>query len=164
MSATPEAIKLQETLKGMLPEEGYFLMGINEKTTTWARGVHNIARTKPINTVGIGERSAETLSAGQIGFFGNLNNCTKPENLNDFNLQPQMIVDEFDPKVRKLILGGKKTNKLGQIVIKMTAVIWREYTEEEKAEYEAKKATAQAVELGYAKQEEDIMASLIKGF
>lgn len=162
--ATPEALKLVDDLKELLPQEGYFLMGIHEKTHIWARGVSNIARIKPIDVKDYKEKSAETLSTGQIGFFGNLHNCTKPENLNDFNLAPTMVNDEHDETVKKLVLAGKKMNKLGQTVIKMTAVIWREYTEEEKAEYAAKKAQAQAIELGYTQTETDVIASLISGF
>ncbi|MGL4861799.1 MULTISPECIES: hypothetical protein [Bacteria] len=162
--ATPESLKLAETLKELLPNEGYCLMGIHEKTHVWARGINNLARTKPITVKDSQEKSAEILSTGQIGFFGNLHNCTKPENLNDFNLAPTMVDDEHDTTVKKLVLAGKKINKLGQTVIKMTAVIWREYTEEEKKEYEAKKAQAQAIDLGYTKSETDVIASLISGF
>lgn len=166
INPTPEALKLQEVLKTMLPEEGYFLMGLHERTTIWPRATRTdmLAKTKPVQELNTGERSAELLSTGQVGFFGNLHNCTKVENLNDFNMEPRLISDTVDPTVKKLILGGKRTNKLGQPVIKLTCIIWREYTPEEKAEYARKKELAQAAELGYAAPAMDIMTTLLNGF
>lgn len=163
---TPQALKLQEKLKEFFPEDGYYFMGLNEITRTWERGtpLDKVGSRKPLNVVATGERSAETLSSGQIGFFGNLHNCIKPENLNDFNMTPTLLVDERDQNVRKLLLGSQKTNKLGQVVVKIVCVIWREYTPEEKAEYAAKKAAAEAAELGYGTTQEDMMKSLMTGF
>lgn len=161
--ATKEAEKLVETLKELLPKDyGYCLLGLHEKTFTWDRGIKDITRAKFSKMTDTGERSAEELSRAQIGFFGNLNNCTKPENLNNFNLEPNIVVDQQDETFKKLILSGRSHNKLGQTVVRLTAIIFREYTDEEKCEIDDRKAKAMQTELGLSlPSQEDMLKDLI---
>lgn len=141
---TETAIKLVADLADKLPKDGYFLMGIHEKEMKWDRNIRDISRVSPTSVKNFGEKSSEDLSNAQRAFFGNLHTCTKPENLNNYNKGARIIPDESDPSISKLVLMGMKKNTLNQTVVKITAVLFREYTEEELEEVRAEKARQEA--------------------
>lgn len=147
--ATEGALKLVEDLKKILPQDGYFLMGVHEKEMKWDRNIKDISRVNPSSVKDFKEKSTEDLTFPQKMFFGNLHNCTKPENLNSYNKGARIIPDEIDPEVKKIVLMGIKKNTLNQTVVKATCVIFRDYTPEELEEAKEERARLEAKANGF---------------
>lgn len=126
----------------------YTILGLKSKTITYKRGAKTIHdRNKESERVYT--KSAEQFSASEFGFFSNLNDLSKPEILDDYVDSFVVIPDEVDPEARQLLMMRKTVNKLGQIILYKTALIFRPMSEEEKLALKAKEDIAEAEALGF---------------
>lgn len=144
-----KAEKIRELIQKNLPEgdTAYCLMGIRTKTSTYRVGVRsNFSRIKPEIEKDSGTISSEGMSIKQKCLFGNLNNLSNPDILENYIDVFNIIDYPIDPSAKQLIMMTKTTNKALQVVLEKMAIIFRPYTDEEKAEYEAKLEATKAME------------------
>lgn len=142
-----------EKVKGFFEEERYCLMGMEKKTITYPRGMSFLKTPQDkamIETTG--EISADKLSAKQHVLFSHLTTIDE-EKFPDL-IDARLIEDVKDPNAKNLILLSYRKNKLGQDVVTKVNVIFRYYTEEEKAEYLKKQEMKNAEMMGFATVDE----------
>lgn len=138
-----------EKVKGFFEEDRYCLMGMERKTITYPRGMSFLKTPQDKAKVeSTGEISADKLSAKQHVLFSHLTTIDE-EKFPDL-IGAQLIEDVKDPNAKNLILLSYKKNKLGQDVVTKINVIFRYYTEEEKAEYIKKQELKNAELMGFS--------------
>lgn len=161
-----KAEHLRTAIQSVIGEDyQYTILGMKSKTITYKRGakvIHN--RNK--DTERTYTKSVETFTANEFGFFSNLNDLSKPEILSDYVDAFTIVPDEVNKDAKQLLLMRKTVNKLGQIILYKTALIFRKMSEEEKAELKAKEEIAEAESLGFTINDtlDDTLKSLASSF
>ena len=154
-----------EKIRGFFTEEKYLLMGMEKKTLTYPRGMSFMKKQIEKAKIDVtGEISADKLSPKQHVLFSNLTTIDH-EKFPDL-IEANMIDDVKDPNAKNVILISYSKNKLGQDVVTKTNIIFRYYTEEEKAEYLRKQEQKNAEAMGFITGTEtsNVMQDLLAGF
>ena len=149
---------IREEMAKVLPvgKIKYKLCGLKTKKSTWSYGATKTQNVKPA-TVSIPEPKAlNQMSDKQKAYFGNMNNLSKLDGLK--NVKAFGVVK--DPIVKEnwmLILIEKTKDSLGRIIEIKNGIIFRPFTEEEEAEYQAKLDKEEAEELGMSEESYDLL-------
>ena len=145
-----KALHLRTAIQSVIGEDlDYMVLGIKSKTITYKRGKRIICDANR-DTTREYSKSADNFSAAEFGFFSNLHDLKKPEILEDYVDQFTIVQDEIDKDAKQLLMMRKTVNKLKQIILHKTAIIFRAYTEDEKLEILAKEEQEELAALGFA--------------
>lgn len=144
-----KALDLRNAIKSVIGEDlDYIVLGIKSKTITYKRGKKVICDANK-ETTRTYSKSADDFTANEYGFFTNLHDLSKPEILTDYVDQFTVIDDEVDKDAKQLLMLRTSVNKLKQIILYKTAVIFRPMTEDEKLEALAKEEEEELSNLGF---------------
>ena len=140
---------IREAIHKVLPEGAmaYKLLGLKSKKATWGRGIINTSKVRPEKSEKGEIFSFEELSKAQKGFFGNLNNLSSLDNLKNV-VDYGVVKEPVGENEWLLVLIEKTRDSLNRITERKQGVIFRAYTPEEEAEYQARLDEKQAAELG----------------
>lgn len=142
---TAFSMKLTE----VLPEEGYFLMGIHDKTFTFTRGATDFSDPRKASKVtDRGEKSFEELSDAQKGLFSNLDNPKFPEKFQEYSQLPLVLENYVDEGIHMLLMVKNYKNRLGHTVVTKSGVIFRDLTQEELEEKRKREELKVAIKMG----------------
>lgn len=157
-----KAKEVCEQIKSFFEEDRYFLMGIERKTATYPRGMSFMKTPQEKAKIeSTGEIAVDNMSSKQYVLFSNLTTIDE-EKFPDL-IGAQMVEDMNDPNAKNLVMINYRKNKLGQDVVTKIKVIFRYYTEEEKAEFLKKQEMKNAELMGFGNSvnEADMLKSLL---
>lgn len=141
---------LREKIHSVLPEGaiGYKLLGLKTKKEVYPNTVKVITARTQAEKTDVTIKSTDELTRNQIGFFQNLNNLNSLDGLKNlvpnFDVAPEPTVEGASI----LLMLEVRKDSMGRTVYLKNGVVFRPYTEEEEAEYQAKLDQAAAEKLG----------------
>lgn len=137
--------KLLDVLEG---DQVYKILGLKTKVMTYDRKYKSVTPHTEVLYQRETEKSLSELSSAQIGYFGNLTNIRNVSNLDDVLPSFNVVDDPLDANNKMLFMATSEKDSLGRIRMTKYAVIFRRYTEEENAEYQARLEAQAAEDLG----------------
>ena len=151
--AKPDTIVKANTLRKKLldvlgGDQVYKILGLKTKVLTYDRKYKSVTPRTEVLYQKETEKSLSELTSAQIGYFGNLTNIKALHNLDDVLPSFNVVDDPLDVNNKMLFMASNSKDSLGRIKITKYAVIFRRYTEEENAEYQARLEAQAAEELG----------------
>lgn len=144
-----KGIAFSSKLMEILPEDGYFPMGLHDKTFTFARGLTDFSDPRRATKVtDKGEKSFEELSDAQKGLFSNLDNVKFPEKFEEYTQLPMILENYVDQGIHLLLMVKNFKNRLGHTVVTKSGVIYRNLTTEEIEEKKKREELKVAIKMG----------------
>lgn len=160
MTDDKRLVKVANDFRRMIEEKlpegktAYKLMGIKWRKDTYPTTTKTLSPFSKPEKTDSKTLSLEELSKNQIGFFGNMNNLSNIDGLKNIVDGYCVTVDGTVEGAFALLYPEKTKDSLGRIIIKKNCVLFRPYTAEEEAEYQAKLDEQEAKALGYGESSE----------